>query len=285
MYGRWRTFVLPVSIVSSLVVPVLAKLPLGLFVPRFARDLPEGFPYDPYWRDVSIASLSMLCRGEFNFIVASFGLSSGLLDPNQYAEVVFAVLLSCVCAPLALTQVIRYYNGKSKAYLEANHPITRIGNTCDGYRPLFWAIQGRTPVHWGLQEKFKEHLEKKAGIIIIDHRSWHTLGLDAVDITEIFCQDTRVQVNVKSCFVDSIQSTTMDRGDNESLNESSHRTPTTTSASEIGVGDEKDKVQKRCEEIRRGMFNRYCLVFTSLPFLVFPSLLLCSLNSARRVSW
>jgi Kef-type K+ transport system membrane component KefB len=116
-----------VSIVSSVVVPVLAKLPLGLFVPRFSRDVPEDFPYDPYWRDVSIASLSMLCRGEFNFIVASFGLSSGLLDPNQYAEVVFAILSSCVCAPLILTQVIRYYNGKSRPFLRPTIPSSVLG--------------------------------------------------------------------------------------------------------------------------------------------------------------
>jgi hypothetical protein len=144
----------------------------------------------------------MICRGEFNFIIASSALSSGLIEPHTYAAVVFAVLMSCVFVPLVLSKIIQYYNNKSNEFLRAAHPIKRIGNTCDGYRPLFLAIQARTPVHWNLQEKFTFALET-AGIIIIDHRSWHTLGLDAVDITEIFCQDKTVRVKVKSCFEDS----------------------------------------------------------------------------------
>jgi len=94
----------------------------------------------------------------------------------------------------------------SKAYLARSHPVARIGNTFEGYRPLFLTIQARTPVRWGLQEESKRTLET-AGLIIIDHRSWHTLGQDAVDIghclehefghdavdiTELFNQDTKV---------------------------------------------------------------------------------------------
>jgi hypothetical protein len=141
----------------------------------------------------------MLCRGEFNFIVASFALSAGVLDPDHYAAVVFAILLSAILAPLALSRTIRYYNDKLKEYLEAGHKIDRIEGTNDGTRPLFLAIQARTPVTWGIQEKFKQALES-TGLHIIDHRSWHTQGLDAVDVTEIFCQDKQTQVRMRHAF-------------------------------------------------------------------------------------
>lgn len=152
-----------------------------------------------------ITSLSMLCRGEFNFVVASVALQSGLLSAEQYAGTVFAVLSSAIVGPLVLSRVIGYYNKKSLDYLDASHPIKRIGTTGDGYRPLFLAIQARTPVHWGMHDKLKQALEE-AGLIIIDHRSWHTMASIsdvAVNVTEIFCQDKEIQVKIRGCFATS----------------------------------------------------------------------------------
>ncbi|KAG7347602.1 transporter, cpa2 family protein [Nitzschia inconspicua] len=182
-------------------IPVLAKVPLGLQVPRFSKDIPEDFPYNPYRRDVLITTLAMLCRGEFNFIVASFALSAGVLDPEQYAAVVFAILCSAIVAPLALFKIIRYYNNKFMSFLEGKHKLDRIDNTNDGTRPLFLAIQARTPVQWGMQEKFLQVLDN-VGLIVIDHRSFHTLGLNAVDVTEIFCQDKLARIRVREAFTD-----------------------------------------------------------------------------------
>ncbi|KAG7368255.1 sodium/hydrogen exchanger [Nitzschia inconspicua] len=180
-------------------IPVLAKVPLGLQVPRFSKDVPKDFPYNPYRRDVLITTLAMLCRGEFNFIVASFALSAGVLDPEQYAAVVFAILCSAIIAPLALSKIIRHYNNKFRYFLEGKHKLDRIDNTNDGTRPLFLAIQARTPVQWGMQEKFLQVLDN-VGLIVIDHRSFHTLGLNAVDVTEIFCQDKLARVRVREAF-------------------------------------------------------------------------------------
>lgn len=146
-----------------------------------------------------ITALSMLCRGEFNFVVASLALQTGLLTSEHYAGTVFAVLISAVVGPLVLSRVIAYYNQKSIDYLDASHPIKRIGTTGDGYRPLFLAIQARTPVHWGMHDKLKQTLEE-AGLIIIDHRSWHSMGMNAVNVTEIFCQDKEIQVKIRGCF-------------------------------------------------------------------------------------
>lgn len=141
----------------------------------------------------------MLCRGEFNFIVASFALSAGVLDPEQYAAVVFAILCSAVVAPLALSKIIKYYNNKFQSFLEGKHRLDRIDSTNDGTRPLFLAIQARTPVQWGMQEKFLQALEN-VGLLVIDHRSFHTLGLNAVDVTEIFCQDKITRVRIPEAF-------------------------------------------------------------------------------------
>jgi Kef-type K+ transport system membrane component KefB len=185
---------------AKFLVPILAKMPLGLYVPRSnCKTLPEDFPYDPYWRDVWITSLALVCRGEFNFIIASFALSEGLVNPDIYSAIVFSVLCASIFGPLILARVIAYYNAKSQAYLSGSHPIERDGDTSDGFRPLYLAIQARTPIHWGLQDSFKKALDD-AGLIIIDHRSWHTLGLNAIDITELFVQDTRVKVRVCACF-------------------------------------------------------------------------------------
>mmetsp|Transcript_22696 Transcript_22696/g.53738 ORF Transcript_22696/g.53738 Transcript_22696/m.53738 type:complete len:323 (-) Transcript_22696:68-1036(-) len=201
---------------TMIVLPVLAKLPLGLMVPRISRELPDDFPYNPYWKDVIITTLSFTCRGEFNFIVAAFALGAGVLDPEQYAAVVFAILLSAVFCPLVLTKVIRYYNDKFKVYMSGRHKIKHIdGNSTDGTRPLFLAIQARTPVTWGIQEKF-DHALESAGLLVIDHRSWHTLGMDAVDITEIFCQDTVASIRVRRAFKNS---------NNSNHKKSSVRTP------------------------------------------------------------
>ena len=246
------------------VIPVFAKIPLGFLVPHFQKEIPDDFPYNPYHRDIIVTALSMTCRGEFNFIVASYALSQGLFRPEAYSAVIFAVLFGSIVCPLVLSKVLRYYNDKSHEYLEGKHEIKRIGNTCDGYRPLFLAIQARTPVHWNLQEAFERTLAEK-GLLIIDHRNWHTLGNSkAVDITELFVQDTKLKVRVKGCFTSSRRSkedsslrkyvenvdsvNTMDVEDSRPTAE----TPESTSIEE-GL-DEEEEIRTRCEEVKEGAF-------------------------------
>lgn len=192
----------------------------------------------------------MLCRGEFNFIVASFALSVGLLNPEHYAAVVLAVLLSCAFAPLALTQVIRYYNNKSKAFFDGHHAISRIGKTMDGDRPLFLAIQARTPVTWGLQGKFTHALEK-AGAIIVDHRSWHTLGLDAVDITEIFCQDKEHRVTIKSAFSDESDLKSSVSTDPSKASIAAGGNTNTPKGVPVMDDSQQLEIQQRCDELKK----------------------------------
>lgn len=183
-------------------VPVLAKLPLGLLVPNFTKDIPNDFPFKPFWRDAFITSLSVICRGEFNVVVASFGLSESLLDADVYSAIVMAILISSIVGPLLLSQTIRHYNQLSDGYFSKPHLVERIKNSRDGTRPLFFAIQIRAPaLTVGLHEKFQNVLQN-LGLMVLDHRTWHTTGLEAVAMSEIFVRDTLQTITVKNCFDD-----------------------------------------------------------------------------------
>ncbi|GAX16357.1 hypothetical protein FisN_27Lh071 [Fistulifera solaris] len=231
-----------------------AKVPIGLMVPRNKkREIPTDFPYNPYFRDVIVTSLSMACRGEFNVIVAAYALSEGLFVPEIYSAVMFAIMFGCIIAPLVLTRVLKYYNKLSAGYLKGKHRIERIGNTDDGYRPLFLAIQSRTPVHWNLHESFQNVLEEM-GLVIIDHRSWHTLDRteqSAVDITELFVQDTKMKVRIKHCFGKSTDSDRLENGTSVRSVQSggvADELKTETSSIE-GLGEERD-IEVRCVQIK-----------------------------------
>lgn len=247
-----------------IVLAVFAKVPLGFLVPHHQKEIPLGFPYNPHVRDVVVTSLAMTCRGEFNVIVASYALSEGLFDADIYSSVIFAILFGSIVSPLVLTRVLRYYNNLSTQYLDGKHPIERIGNTCDGYRPLYLAIQARTPVQFNLQEDFKRVLEE-GGLIIIDHRSWHTLGTkdiaqDAVDITELFVQDTKVTVRISGCFGSVPSSRTSESGSSETDDDRNYgegrrlpinRPDPSKACVEEGFNEE-ERITARCEEIKEG---------------------------------
>ena len=252
---------------------IFAKVPLGFFVPHFQKEIPKGFPYNPFVRDIVVTALAMTCRGEFNVIVASYALSEGLFEPEIYSAVILAILFGSIVSPLVLTRVLRYYNDKSVDYLEGDHPIERIGNTCDGLRPLFVAIQARTPVHWNLQEDFKRALEEE-GLIIIDHRSWHTLGRkdigqEAVDITELFAQDTKQRVKVTGCF--SSQSSSGTGEDSSSIGSDFDRAPSSdhtlpvefSPAGHLSLAEETKErivIEDRCEAIKQGMMREILIL-------------------------
>ena len=216
-------------------------------------------------------------------IVASYALSEGLFEPEVYSSVILAILVGSIVSPLVLTRVLRYYNDKSVGYLESAHPIERIGNTRDGSRPLFVAIQARTPVQWNLQEDFKRALEEE-GLIIIDHRSWHTLGRkdigqEAVDITELFAQDTKQRVRVTGCFPSESSGKSGGTGDDSSsigsdfdLPQSSARTSEDGLPSMFGpigtdsLEEEREKmmIDARRRAIKEGMVYKNPCVYVEM---------------------
>jgi Kef-type K+ transport system membrane component KefB len=174
---------------TALYLCVMAKLPLGLYVPNLHMNMPKEFPFDPWKRDAIITGLAMTCRGEFSFIIASFSLGDGLFDEDTYSAVVWAILLSCVTSPFILLFVVKYYNSQSKASLEAIQ-VSR------GVVPLHLVVQCRCKIAWGLQDKLSK-CAAELGLSIIDQRSWHPRGYDAIVVSELFVEDQKTKVVVR----------------------------------------------------------------------------------------
>ena len=233
---------------------MLAKIPLGIFVPKYRKESsrPEDFPYDPYRRSVTVIVLSMLCRGEFNFLVASVGLSEGLLSPDLYSAVVFAILTSSIFIPVILSKVLDYYQRLNREYMAGSHPAKLIGNNAVETAPLYITVEANTHNKWGLQENFQRVVEN-AGLIIIDHRSYRH-GDDIQ--TRIFAQDQIARVRIDSCstetkvirYHNTSPATTEDgqEGHSNNNNNQDEETP------------KEEPMEKRIDEIRAGKFVSCC---------------------------
>ena len=133
----------------------------------------------------------MTYRGEFSFIIAAFSLKEGIFDIETYSSVVWAILLSCITSPLALLYTISHYNMKSKESLESVK--TESVKAATGKTPLYIVIQFRSALKWGLQDQLSA-CASGLGLIIIDQRSWHPRGEDAIVVSEIFVHDKQVEV-------------------------------------------------------------------------------------------
>ena len=57
-------------------------------------------------RNCAIVGFSMAGEAEFAFVVSVFGVSEGLIPPDLYASIVFAILLSTILSPLLLRTVL-----------------------------------------------------------------------------------------------------------------------------------------------------------------------------------
>mmetsp|Transcript_30086 Transcript_30086/g.56448 ORF Transcript_30086/g.56448 Transcript_30086/m.56448 type:complete len:314 (+) Transcript_30086:2-943(+) len=107
-----------------------------------------------------------------------------------------------------------------------------------------------------------EKVLEEAGLIIIDHRFWHTLGLDAVHITEIFCQDKHVQVKIPGCFSNVSKASARRSGEATKDASSEIASSLTTSKEGESSEDQSDSsgalnslVSVRKEEIRELISN------------------------------
>jgi len=61
--------------------------------------------------------------------------------------------------------------------------------------PLYLVIQARTGLIWGLRDILNKAVDE-VGLVVIDHRSWHPRGLDAIVVTEIYVQDRLTQITI-----------------------------------------------------------------------------------------
>ncbi|CAB9509080.1 K(+) antiporter GerN [Seminavis robusta] len=174
---------------------VAMKFPLGLYVPKF-DDVEEGASFNPSRRDFFVTGLAMSCRGEFSFIIASFGLSAGLIGEDFYSAVVWAVLISCVTSPFVLLKTIKYYKGKQQEYMDQMNPLLhKESRTADGKMPLHLYVHINSHVQWGMQERFREKLHD-LGLQIVEHTTTHQRGVDSMVDTTIYVRDTQTEVDL-----------------------------------------------------------------------------------------
>lgn len=235
-------------------VAVLGKLPIGLYAPKYNEKLPKNYPFNPFTRDVLITSVAMTCRGEFSFIIAAFGIGNGLLDPELYSAIIWAVLLACITSPIILTLILRYYNRLAEKYLEQEQLDKSI---VGGKGPLYVNIQIRSKNVAGMQDSIKRFVNKM-GLFVIDQRSWSPRGLNAIVATELYAVDSKTTVDAKKAVhnVMSAPEKDLELGE-ETKNEDGDHVDFDLSleviTSETPIID--DVVVKRCDEIQRHLLS------------------------------
>mmetsp|Transcript_20589 Transcript_20589/g.31391 ORF Transcript_20589/g.31391 Transcript_20589/m.31391 type:complete len:879 (+) Transcript_20589:134-2770(+) len=230
---------------------VLGKLPIGMFAPKYEDDTrPANYPFNPFTRDVIITSVAMTCRGEFNFIIAAFGIGNGLLDPELYSSIIWAVLLACITSPIILTLVLRHYNRLAEQYLEKHQLDTSI---VEGRGPLHVNIQIRSSIVPGMQDAIKRSINS-IGLFVIDQRSWSPRGLNAIVASEIYAIDSKTSINVEK----AVRRVSVPMKDDESLEEAKED-GRASFALDLEVITEAvpfdDIVANRCREIREHLLS------------------------------
>jgi Kef-type K+ transport system membrane component KefB len=82
-----------------------------------------GLLADPFTKaNIYTVGLAMSTWGEFAFIIAVSGKAEGLIDEDQFAAVILAVLLSVIFMPLALSNTIEHFQNKTKENLKNAMP-------------------------------------------------------------------------------------------------------------------------------------------------------------------
>jgi Kef-type K+ transport system membrane component KefB len=108
LFSEWRVigkgFLLSLSLVG--------KVSVGpLLTPIFEYENSEEAPKPQRWKgqhlwDCAVVGFSMAGEAEFAFVLAVFGVTEGLIPPDLYASIVFAILLSSIISPLLLRTVL-----------------------------------------------------------------------------------------------------------------------------------------------------------------------------------
>lgn len=187
-------------------IALLGKLAVGFMVPNFtqARSFTKW-----HLRDCLITGFSMAAEGEFAFVIAVFAVENGLIDRDQYAAVVLAVLLSTIIPPFLLRFTISYYSKKAEQELQdlANEEMDRnhklesdesdmspeerekmLVDEIERHRAVFMCIQTQSESAWGLMPRIMKTLGD-LHLDVIDHRSWHPRGIDSTLVNEIYVKD------------------------------------------------------------------------------------------------
>lgn len=189
-------------------IALLGKLLVGFMVPNFTQS--RSFS-GMHLRDCLITGFSMAAEGEFAFVIAVFAVENELIDPDLYASVVLAVLLSTIIPPFALRFTINYYNKRAEEDLaeiaekemQRNHDLeadteqtdltdtereAKLAGEIRNQRAVFLCIQTQSESRWGLMTSLMQSMAKLK-LDIIDHRSWHPRGINTTLVNEIYAKD------------------------------------------------------------------------------------------------
>jgi len=137
----------------------------------------------------------MTCRGELNFIIAAFALDKEVIDPQMYASIVFAVLLSAITSPFMLLQSLNYFNALHKKHLKASNPAL----TKDSKMPLHFHIDLETKNAWSLTDRLQTCVSKM-GFEIEDYRTGGRSrdNSNPIIYSNIYVRDTQIKVEVST---------------------------------------------------------------------------------------
>jgi Kef-type K+ transport systems, membrane components len=101
----WKGFLFALSLLGKIML-------VGFIVPNFSNH--QKRYTGSHIHDCLIVGCSMAAEGEFAFVIATFGVNSGMVDEEIYASVVLAILISAVVSPFLLRFTIRYFDHPPK---------------------------------------------------------------------------------------------------------------------------------------------------------------------------
>ena len=155
---------------------LLGKILSGLLVPNFGAasascGCVKSHPFrGHHLRDCLVVGFSMMAEGEFAFVIAVYCVSHQLLNQDQYAGIVLAVLLSTMLAPNLLRATLSYFQKQLESELAQSagqgksgtfDPTKKLGELEEGNvadEEVFFCVQTKSQSAWGLQMKIMEQL-------------------------------------------------------------------------------------------------------------------------------
>ena len=188
---------------------LLGKILSGLLVPNFGAasascGCVKSHPFrGHHLRDCLVVGFSMMAEGEFAFVIAVYCVSHQLLNQDQYAGIVLAVLLSTMLAPNLLRATLTYFQKQLESELAQSagqgksgtfDPTKKLGELEEGNvagEEVFFCVQTKSQSAWGLQMKIMEQL-CSLHLDVIDHRSWHPhphATEEVILVNEVYVKD------------------------------------------------------------------------------------------------
>lgn len=143
-------------------LPVVGKIVTGFFAnPLRAKEF------------FTIA-FAMSAWGEFAFIIAVYSKEHNIMDDNTFSSLVFAILLSVILAPYALSFILNHYNTAAGKHFDSSiaHQLENDHLEHSVYYELLAKSRGK----WGIQQQMIK-LIRDLDLEVVDFQAHHKLRL------------------------------------------------------------------------------------------------------------